>query len=260
MKLNKKDKEFFFENGYLIIKSLFSKKECDKIYKSALNFANKDFAPLLNIHRNDFVMAQCADKISKIKSTIEKVKYIQHLQDSALIAKKYFIHPRLKTIFEFIYGKKISGLQTQIIYKKPGTRYAKVAHNPHQDNSYGMNPNGLFFVTHIFLNKTDYSNGTIYIYPKSHKEGLLSFESFKSYQNKKVKHANKVDTQKYKKNKLDIILNKGDFLITHGNLIHGSYSNKSKIKPRPIFCSCYIVKGEKFRKGYTADRKVLNFK
>ena len=115
-------------------------------------------------------------------------------------------------------------------------------------------------MTHIFLNKTDYSNGTIYIYPKSHKEGLLSFESFKSYQNKKVKHANKVDTQKYKKNKLDIILNKGDFLITHGNLIHGSYSNKSKIKPRPIFCSCYIVKGEKFRKGYTADRKVLNFK
>jgi hypothetical protein len=259
MKLKLKDKIFFEKNGYVIIRSLFNHKECSELYDSLLQFAGDSFEPLLNVHREDFVFAQCSQKINKFFNTIDKVNFLKKLKKCTDIAKKYFIHPKLKRVLNFIYKKKIVGLQTQIIFKKPKTSYSKISHNPHQDNSYGMSPNGLFFSTHIFLKDVSKTNGTIYVYPKTHKFGLFKFQNVNSYQSKKLKHANKVKTKNFEDNKIDIIAKKGDFLIMHGNLIHGSYPNLSKKNSRPIFCGCYIVKGEKYRKGYTADRRELDF-
>ena len=44
--------------------------------------------------------------------------------------------------------------------------------------------------------------------------------------------------------------------IQHGNLIHGSYPNKSK-GMRGMYSSTYIVKGEEFESGYNAMRKEI---
>ena len=50
--------------------------------------------------------------------------------------------------------------------------------------------------------------------------------------------------------------NTGDMYIQHGNLIHGSYPNKSK-GMRGMYSSTYIVKGEEFESGYNAMRKEI---
>ena len=259
MILKREQKNFFDENGYIVIRSLFTQKECEELYNSVLSFAGNDFAPLLNVHREDFIMAQCSKKINSLSKTIDKVKLIKKLNKNIKIVKKYFIHSKVNKLLRFFYKKKIVGLQTQIIFKKPKTQYCKISHNPHQDNSYGMNPKGLFFTTHIFLRDVSKKNVAIYVYPKTHKSKLIKFKSVKSYQSKATKHANKIDTKNIEDIKKDIIAKKGDFLIMQGNLIHGSYSNFSKKHSRPVFCGCYIVKGEKYRKGYTADRQELNF-
>ena len=67
------------------------------------------------------------------------------------------------------------GLQTQVIYKFPQSKYGKQSYVPHQDNSYAKNKNGLFFTAHIFLVNSNKRNGTLYVYKDSHKMGLKKF-------------------------------------------------------------------------------------
>ena len=107
MKLKFKDKIFFEKNGYVIIRSLFNQKECNELYDSVLQFAWDDFEPLLNVHREDFIFAQCSQKINKFTGTINKVNFIKKLKKYIDIAKKYFIHPKLKKVFNFYYKKKL---------------------------------------------------------------------------------------------------------------------------------------------------------
>ena len=97
--------------------------------------------------------------------------------------------------------------------------------------------------------------GSLYVYEKSHKFGLFDYKRKISYREKDSKPGNFISTKKFKKT--DLKFDKGDMLVLHGNLIHGSYSNLSNIS-RPLYSISYIVKGEKFISGLNAQRKVLN--
>ena len=55
------------------------------------------------------------------------------------LKKKKFIKK-----IEQLYKKECVGLQTQVIFKKPNTKFGKQSYLPHQDNSYAKNKNGLF--------------------------------------------------------------------------------------------------------------------
>ena len=57
--------------------------------------------------------------------------------------------------------------------------------------------------------------------------------------------------------KKNLIFKAGDLLILHGNLVHGSYPNKSN-KSRPLYSVSYITEGEKFISGLNAQRKIVN--
>ena len=44
----------------------------------------------------------------------------------------------------------------------------------------------------------------------------------------------------------------------NGNLIHGSYPNKTKDKTRGMYSATYLPKGEKFLPGANSRRRVMN--
>ena len=46
--------------------------------------------------------------------------------------------------------------------------------------------------------------------------------------------------------KYDVIGNVGNFYLQHGNLIHGSYPNKTKNQTRGMYSATYLPKGSKF--------------
>ena len=48
----------------------------------------------------------------------------------------------------------------------------------------------------------------------------------------------------------------GDLLILHGNLVHGSFPNKSN-KSRQLYSASYLPVGEKFISGANAQRKII---
>ena len=256
--LNSEDKNFFKKNGYLIKKKFFTKKECKNILSILLKYADKEFSPILNIDRFEFALAQSKKKLDNFGTLKKTVGFINQTEKYSNIVKKFFLNKKLIKNLNFLYSKKIVGLQTQVIFKKYSTKFSKQSFNEHQDNSYAKNPNGLFFTTHTFLSKTTKKNGCIYVYSKSHKLNLLKFKKKISFREKDNSPGNKISNYKLKNfKKIDMTGNIGDLLIMHGHLVHGSYPNNSKNLSRPIFGGCYIPEGERFVAGKNAQRKVI---
>ena len=165
------------------------------------------------------------------------------------------IDKKIKKTLEKIKKNKVHALMSQMIFKEKKTKYSKQSWLPHQDNSYSKNKNGEYITINIFMKNSNIRNGTLYIYEKSHKFGILKFEKKISYREKDNKPGNTVLNLPYKKK--DLNFRKGDLLVLHGNLIHGSYPNKSN-HSRPLYSVSYITKGEKFIPGLNAQRKILD--
>ena len=161
-----------------------------------------------------------------------------------------------------MHKREIVGLQTQVVFKKPGTYFGKQVYLPHQDNSYGQNKKGLYFSSHLFLENANIKNGTLYLYEGSHRLGSQKIEKFRKGYNGNKYAGNSINVTEIEKNfrKTNIIANAGDVLVIHGNLIHGSYENLMKNKSRVILSLHAIPKNEKFVKGPTARRKVFKLK
>ena len=164
---------------------------------------------------------------------------------------------KVVSIVEGLMKSEAYGLMTQMLFKEAGTKYASQAWTVHQDNAYHQNPNGATLTINIACKDADKETGTLYLFPGSHKEGILPFTERKSFREDEGENpGNTLDLpKKYLKHKKDIIMKKGDMLILHGNCAHGSYSNTSRIRSRPLYSITYIKKGEKFLVGKNANRQ-----
>jgi len=220
--------DFYFENGYLI-KNLFSHSEVDRIYNIHIKYVDENYSALMHIDRKE------KELLNFIKSS------------------------KVVTLIEAMLKGEAYALMSQMLFKKPDTIYSKQSWTIHQDNSYHQNPNGLTITVNIACEDSDIENGTIYLFPGSHKEGLFNFKPRKSFrENHRERPGNTIELpQKYIDNKVDLIMKKGDVLFMHGNCAHGSYGNSSKMRSRPIYAVTYIKKGESFAIGKNANRKEI---
>ena len=127
---------------------------------------------------------------------------------------------------------------------------------PPQDNSYHGCPTGKTLTLNIALNECNLTNGAMYCYKGSHKNGTLPFQPVKSYlEGKDNQPGNRLNLpEEYSDKRENIIMAKGDALFLHGNCIHGSFPNTSKTQSRPMFQSTYISQGEEFLVGKNANR------
>ena len=245
----------FEKNGYLIVKNFFSKKKCNFFIKKIKKYASKDFAPIMNPDRFEFLISQITDKLDDIKYLGEKANFINSINNDCNYFRKVMLDKKLIKILEKIKGKKINALMSQMIFKEKKTKYATQSWLPHQDNSYPLNKNGHYITINIFLQDSYVSNGTLFIFEKSHKNGIFNFSKKISYRERDFRPGNTVKKLPFRKKNL--YFKKGDLLVLHGNLVHGSYPNNSK-KSRPLYSVSYIPSGEKFVSGLNAQRKVLN--
>ena len=49
--------EEFWKNGFIVLRNLMSHEHCDYSYFLAKSVANKDFAQIMHLHREDFLIA-----------------------------------------------------------------------------------------------------------------------------------------------------------------------------------------------------------
>ena len=245
----KKVKKDFEEEGYSIIKNFYPEKKCNIFLKKIKKYANNDFAPIMNPDREEFLISQTINRILNFKYLGEKANFLNSMKNECDFFRSLMLNKKILNILNKIKNKKVSALMSQMIFKEKKTKYAKQSWLPHQDNSYPKNKNGHYITINIFMNKSTKKNGTLYILNKSHKYGIFK------YRRKDFRPGNNISTKKFKK--IDLNFDKGDMIILHGNLIHGSYSNNSNCS-RPLYSVSYMTKGEKFISGRNAQRKELN--
>ena len=70
---------FYKKNGYVVFKNLYPKKECKKYLKLLRECADSKFSVMLNVHREDFLLAQVFKKLTTKKNLPERVDTIKKI-------------------------------------------------------------------------------------------------------------------------------------------------------------------------------------
>ena len=264
-KINEEQIKFYNENGYLIINNVLSNLECDKYLKQIKKHANIDFAAIMNPDRFDFLIAQTFENLIVGLSLSERVDMVSSCETTSKMTFEIMSNKLAINILETLQKCKVVGLMSQMLFKEANTRYANQAWDPHQDNVYTQNNSKLsngfttqYLTTNFFLADANIDNGSLYVYPGSHKFGLFDAASKVSYRERDDSNpGNKISEAILSKfNKVDCAFKKGDLLILNGNCIHGSYPNNSN-NSRPLLSVSYISEGETFITGKNARRKVI---
>jgi len=256
----------FDDNGFLVVRNLYSHDECDFINSMLERHANAKHDLIMQPHRYKFLKAyDPRDKTPEVEEEIRQTSEFLYsfMRDTRAVS----ILEKLKrnALYEMSYEgnmektRDLMGVMSQMIFKYPGTGDQK-GWNVHQDNAYTMNPNGHYITTNTFLADADNENGTMYLYPGSHKEPILPFEEVKTFDRSSGRSpGNNIKEIPPKYAKVDVTFKKGDTLVLHGNCLHGSYENVSS-RPRPLYMNTYIPNGEFFVPGRKAQRRTFVLK
>ena len=224
--LTRQQIQFYDEKGYLILPGVFDDEACEIMAQAAETVAEEDYSVVLNIHR-------------RIDLFLEIMK-----------------NPVLVAMVEAVQRHRVVGLNSQFLYKKPGTPYAKQTWNPHQDNSYVQAQYGTYMQLHIFIDVSEKINGGLFYYPGSHKEDLLPYEYTKSWKEEigedGLTHPGWKVAPPSRYQKVDSTGPKGGVCLQHGNVIHGSYPNLTSDRWRRQYSIAYLNEGEEFLQGRTS--------
>ncbi len=164
-------------------------------------------------------------------------------KDNPFIAMAHRILPSvLQTMRESVIVSKIKeligepvALNSEYFFGKPGT----TGFNPHQDNAFIQAP--ALISCWIALTDVSEGNGCLFVYPGSHKLGRLPKAA--------VDLSNRVDPCILPPgDKIAVPMRKGDAILMHGELVHGSYTNASD-RYRESLTIAYVPKGCAFNPG-----------
>ena len=225
---------FLNSNGYIVVDDVFSRQQTQEFLDTFLERAkqngNHNLDEMLHIHK-------------EVPTALDILR-----------------NPDVVGIVEQVLRGESSGLQTSCVFKMANTPSAKYAWEPHQDNSYvRANPNE-YIAVDLVLDDHLPGNGCMYVYPGSHKEPLLPYESNQTFGKLSNNPGNRVKDIPKHYEKIELRLKKGSVLILHGHVIHGSSSNNSENAWRPILLMGFIRKGAKFSPGRTAKREPIDLK
>lgn len=241
---------FYRENGYLVVEKVFTDEEAEKYNQLIRRHANNDFAAIVNPDRLEDLLEQ--DERCKSDITLEEVK------ETAAFSQYVMKHPSVVLILETLQKREVVGLSSQMIFKEAYSPYCSQAWNPHQDGWYVDDNNGHYITSNWFLRDANVENGTIYVYPGSHKLGLqeaVPQKSFREAPNENPGSPCKIP-EEFLNKKTDVIIPANSIVFLSGHCIHGSYPNNSN-RSRPWYSCCYISKGEKFPAGKNAKRREI---
>jgi ectoine hydroxylase-related dioxygenase (phytanoyl-CoA dioxygenase family) len=163
-------------------------------------------------------------------------------------------HPRVTGFLSRVLGGKISGIQTQFFYGKPGTP----GFQPHQDNRFVNAPPGKFASAWVALTDVSKENGGLYIYPGSFRESLLEVDEVEAPETT-LQDANALRLRCHVPSKytaVDLNMKKGSVAFFDGHTVHGSHANSSR-SHRYALLMTYIARGAPFVPGIYAQREEI---
>ncbi|WP_299088686.1 phytanoyl-CoA dioxygenase family protein [uncultured Metabacillus sp.] len=161
-----KDAEFYKENGYLLVKGVFSKDEVEQMKNAVEQIIQ--CAANAKLDRNH---AWQGDYIppNELKRLVLKGFHDVHYHDASFT--KAISHPNMVAILQKLIGPNVQLHHSKMLVKPP----EKGAAFPmHQDHPYFPHDNHTMLAASVHLDDADLENGCLRVIPKSHKQGPIS--------------------------------------------------------------------------------------
>ena len=149
------------------------------------------------------------------------------------ISAQWLVEPRLATWLRGLLGSDPYAVQTMIYYKPPGARGQAL----HQDQYYLQVEPGTCVAAWLALDDCDEENGCLQIVPGTHDIPVLcpvKADTAKSFTDVTVPLPEGMAPQ-------DVCMQAGDVLFFNGQLVHGSFPNRSTDRFRRSLIAHYIV-------------------
>ena len=213
-------KKQFEEEGYLVVKGVFTGEQLKEIEETFWRISEQRvpgfFEPDLSGASDD---------------PLKRYPRVMHPHRFNDTAKKYMLHPTVMAILEDLYEEPALAAQSMFYYKPPGSRGQAL----HQDNFYLKVEPGNCIAAWTAIDPADEENGGLMVVPKTQDFDIVcpeeadARESFTTHFVKPPKDRKVVP----------VVMDPGDVLFFNGNLIHGSYRNKTKDRFRRSFICHY---------------------
>jgi len=211
--------EQFEREGYLLLKSLFSPEDVETIKALFEEIANTTvpghFEPDFSAGNDD---------------PLKRYPRVMHPHRFNETAKKYMLHPPVMAVLRQLYGEEALAAQSMYYYKPPGSRGQAL----HQDNFYLKVEPGTCLAAWTAIDPVDQDNGGLLVVPKTQHHAIVCPEEADARESFTTHFVRPPEGLK----PIPVVMEPGDVLFFHSNLLHMSSANESD-KHRRSFIMCY---------------------
>eukprot|EP01084_Bolivina_argentea_P147850 258638_1 len=246
--LTAKQRKFYEENGYIVIKRLLNKSEIVRFYNRFDELVtNPKERP-----KNLIVMRDVSLKNAYTKENVSNERIVTKLQNWSQdkVLWKYAMHPNIIKYVESIIGSDIRAHHFMCINKPQDPGQLSSRHPLHQDQyAFPFLPSNNIVCSWTALQKINRNNGCLCVIPGTHKINLLPH----SYPKQWIGPVNKGyhgiqydgDINTLLRQRIHLHMDEGDTVFFHPLLIHGSGANVTNKNRRSIsvhYCNSKLVK------------------
>jgi phytanoyl-CoA hydroxylase len=218
--LTSEQQEAYWRDGYVVVSNLFSDAELDSWHDRVRALARGEADPPKNmVLVRDVEVAKGAKAFEDPEQYVCKINFFEH--DPVLM--EYGRNARLLDAIEDLLGDDITFVNSMCITKPPEV---DARHPLHQDLLYfGFRPADAMLGTWTALEPVTRENGCLAVLPGSHKGELLEHDLPDwDYVNAGFLGAKGFDASE----RVHLPMNRGDTLLFHSLLIHGSGTNRTE--------------------------------
>ncbi|NWI99030.1 PAHX protein, partial [Crypturellus undulatus] len=226
-------RQFYEENGYLVIRKLVSDEDIERFRKEFIRICNKEVKPLGAMIMKDQVLRSQAAASEK---AVNKVQDFQ--EDEELF--RYCTLPQVLKYVQCFTGPNIMAMHTMLINKLPDSDMQTFRHPMHQDLHYfPFRPAERIVCAWTAMERAHRDNGCLVVLPGTHTEPLKPHGYPKGQRNKLFHGILDLDENSPS---VHVVMEKGDTVFFHPLLIHGSGVNKTSGFRKSI--SCHFASSE----------------
>jgi phytanoyl-CoA hydroxylase len=233
------------QNGYLIVRQLFSNKDMGKFQK----WMKDIYEGRINLDHLSPVFEWTSDQ-EKMERLASARVHMPHRHNET--AEWGMLHPKILDILEALIGPDVVALQSMMFFNPPG----KGGQGWHQDSFYiQTQPDSLIGVW-MAMDHADKENGCLWVAPGSHREPIYPPVQKNSYVHADERHIKDLFPAKAASHMDDSVnqlsevaakygdaipveLEAGDVLFFHSHLLHRSYRNETKDRMRQAYVCHY---------------------
>lgn len=214
-------KAFFDENGYVVVKALFSAAEVAAYREHFMRLRAQGPKP------GDMV----ADT-RKLQDPLQRYPRMIHMHRWDDLSLQWVLDGRIADCLRAFLGDEPLAVQTMLYFKPAGARGQAL----HQDNFYLHAQPGTCMAAWLALDPCDEENGCMRVVPGSHTWPVLcttTADTEASFTDVTVPLPPGVEA-------VPVLMEPGDVLFFNGSLVHGSYPNTSAGRFRRALIGHYI--------------------